>query len=406
MFKFYSMRINFQNIDNLKYFILLLLIILCILSNVSSTTADDKKYIQIKSIPHVGELYFDPDEVRTRLNRGACYAEDLTSSVNFIKSNKSPPKLVKGMQPASDFTMVINNLNSRLLLGGYDTLIEKEKDLILKWARSDAMRQFEYEDSSRWWAGYIMLPITMIAVQLLDHDNKLSAKERKDIDRWFTKLIDHFRIGEEIPAGTAGYQDHEQRVNNHNTRRNLIAMIWAIRTNDPTLFNRAVDNGYIRFLENIKEDGSLYDANRGNWAMRYTNIHIGAAMFMGEAAAHQGVDLFSLSVKGKTIHTAVKFMLDAADDESLINRYAVQDIGQIGNGKTPFAGKQDAYWKKRPGFETPIGWIEAYIKRFPNHPNTKRLRKLLTDWPSNGYGALSDYSFGNVSCVYGVVSAN
>jgi hypothetical protein len=357
--------------------------------------ADDRQYQPIASIKHVGELYFGANKIGHVADPNRCRAYREFKSQKNTKPEIDVGWVHGGLPTGIIFTRELGSLNAKMLMAQDPAYTSTAKNLLLDWARADAMRYFQQENGSYWWAAYEMLPAALITEQMLDTQHALSAAEQEAIDTWFSRLIAQTQIGAELPLGSAGYQDRQQRVGNINTRRNLVAMLWAIRTDDAALFNWSVDHGYLRFLANIADDGSLIDANRGKWAMRYTNFNIGAAMFMGEAAAHQGVDLFGLSVNGHSIHTAVRFMLDAGDDESLIDGYAAQDIGM---GGMPFTGRQDPYWAGHPGFESAIGWIEAYIKRFPNHPNSKRLRKLLASWGSE---PLIDLSFGNVSCVYG-----
>jgi hypothetical protein len=354
---------------------------------------------QLESLPHPHELFFNIDEARQQPVSDAASAPLARIHVPDELPQKHVSYFKGGKPPGTDFMvreMMWGPYLSRVADANVAALAKRE---LLQWATADAMSSFDEDQSGYWWAVYTFLPSALITYNAIDNLGLLSDIEKNTILSWFGREIKRTNIGHELASGTAGYQDHEQRVNNHNTRRNLIAMLWGIETNDVGMFNAAIRNGYVRFLDSISPDGSLYDSNRGRWAMRYTSFSIGAALFMAEAAAHQGVDLFSLQSHGRSIEDAVRFFLNASDDESIIDKYAKQDVGMQG---MPFAGSQDPSWKGiLDGAWTPIGWLDLYVKRFPGTDNSRRLASLREQYVgSTGYQFMMDLSFGNVTAFY------
>ena len=119
---------------------------------------------------------------------------------------------------------------------------------------------------------------------------------------------------------------------------------------------------------------------RGACALKYQDTVLLNLMFIAELAAMQGYDAYALSVDGKTLHTAVKFLLDAVDDPSVVLQYAYQDPANcINEPPLPTIGLRTVVEAARRDQYT--AWLEPYIARFPDHPNSARLRNLLRGRP-------------------------
>ncbi len=66
---------------------------------------------------------------------------------------------------------------------------------------------------------------------------------------------------------------------------------------------------------------------------------------MTENRPRQGIDLYSLSADGRSLHTAVDFSISAIKDPSLIEKYTSETQNfSVANG---------------------LGWAEPYYQRFP-----------------------------------------
>jgi len=92
-------------------------------------------------------------------------------------------------------------------------------------------------------------------------------------------------------------------------------------------------------------------------------------MSIAEMAKTQGIDLYAYSPsKKKTIHRAVQFMLDALEHNQLVIKYAGENYvpGPSKNYRNQYLGESGSTF----------GWIFPYVSRFPNHPNSARIRKL------------------------------
>ena len=72
---------------------------------------------------------------------------------------------------------------------------------------------------------------------------------------------------------------------------------------------------------------------------------------------------------GKTIHDNVHFYLDVMETPSLIHNYAKFNINSGSN--ISYKNQEEAgKWSGQHA------WIPLYMMRFPDHPNTKRLKRF------------------------------
>jgi hypothetical protein len=96
----------------------------------------------------------------------------------------------------------------------------------------------------------------------------------------------------------------------------------------------------------------------------------------------QRIDLYSRSPSPeKTIHRAIKFMLDAHENIDRIAPYA-RENSNSGTKASP-AHEQEV---GNPG--PTYAWVHAYSRRFPDHENTKRLAGLKPDSRARGANPL------------------
>ena len=92
-------------------------------------------------------------------------------------------------------------------------------------------------------------------------------------------------------------------------------------------------------------------------------------MSIAEMAKTQEIDLYAHSpTEEKTIHRAVQFMLDALENNELVIKYASENYWP--------GPHKDYHNQDLGGSGSTFGWIYPYVSRFPNHPNSARIRKL------------------------------
>lgn len=176
-----------------------------------------------------------------------------------------------------------------------------------------------------------------------------------------------------------------------------VRMMSAITRRDDAEFRLTVER-YALALHQMRSDGSLpMEAQRGPCALTYTNRAIASLVMVAEAAAAQGYDLYSLSVDGKTLATAVGFLLDAYDNAELLARYNNPAAEcELGNS----APLQRVALEVNPAVSSPAAWAEIYLARFPGAALAARLRTRLN---LTGYARrplFHELAATNTSCLF------
>jgi hypothetical protein len=166
-----------------------------------------------------------------------------------------------------------------------------------------------------------------------------------------------------------------------------LAMAYGIIAEDDAYVRRAtgIYQGAIRAM---RSDGSLpNDSGRGGSAVHYTNKAIASLVLTAELAAGQGVDLYGYASGGKTIHTAIDYLVRATQQPALIAGYAAEDTGASFRGFD--ANNQKLDWVRTSS----AAWGAYYIKRFPQLSTAQNLQRVSsflraprpeTDAPSGG----------------------
>ena len=208
---------------------------------------------------------------------------------------------------------------------------------------------------------------TVTTWSLIRTDPQVTAADRELIDGWLDRLAGYAAE----PFGGPLYDDMPW---NPGYLSAAVRMAWGIVKGR----NAAVGQGVERILmglHQMRRDGSFpRETARGACGLGYQVVQTHHLIVLAELAARQGYDAYALSVDGKSLHDAVKFILDVLDNPALIAGYAAQDAT---NCNVPYNGSQSMLL---PGIvgegDTPYAWIEHYIARFPGHSNSVRLARL------------------------------
>jgi poly(beta-D-mannuronate) lyase len=173
------------------------------------------------------------------------------------------------------------------------------------------------------------------------------------------------------------------------------------------LFNVGINQWFIT-LGSMRSDGSLpIETRRGARALFYHGRTLTGLSSLAEKAKVQGVDLWNTAPsETKTVHLAVKFLIDAIENPDLV-------LGYASINKSP--GPSKNYQRQDIGSGSTFGWIAPYMARFPDHPNTKRMLRRISDPDAaiqnyltinldrqiqmNGTGS-GDWNFVNGRCFY------
>jgi hypothetical protein len=153
------------------------------------------------------------------------------------------------------------------------------------------------------------------------------------------------------------------RAQNHSLQAAYLAGVYGAVWSDRHMFNLAFDALSIT-INSIREDGSLpCEAQRGANAIFYSGGTLSAMLQIIQLGELHGVDLNKIKNLYR-VHDAAIFIINAAQDMSIINRYSKRDLFSWCDNDfrrqcifVPFG--------RMVGF----GWIPLYRKLFPGHEN-------------------------------------
>lgn len=224
---------------------------------------------------------------------------------------------------------------------------------------------------------------------MVRQDALVTASDRALIDAWVSRLVAYAVE----PAG--GPQNDDNPFNVGYLTKGL-QMAWGVVTGNHTHFAQGVERLYMG-LHQMRTDGSFpREVARGACAMRYQDTMLLNLVLIAEVAAEQGYDPYGLTVDGKSIHTAVKFLLDAVDNPALVLAYADEDSSNCTNA-TAQPMDLSGVVQSQAGF-TYSAWLEPYMARFPEHANSARLANLLQGGLAGHRPIYHPHSGGNTTC--------
>jgi hypothetical protein len=225
---------------------------------------------------------------------------------------------------------------------------------------------------------------------MLRRDPLVTDADRALIDGWIGRLVAY---------GTEPFGGPDAPYNVFNVGYLTLGtrMAWGLVTGSDVAVAEGVERFYMGLYQ-MRTDGSFpREVARGACALRYQDTVLLNMLFIAELAAEQGYDLYALNVQGKTVHTAVRFLLDAIDNPALVLAYSSEDAGNCVNATAYPIDTSTVVQTMGPGM-TYSAWLEPYIARFPDHPNSARLKNLLVGGLEKHRPIYHPHSGGNTTC--------
>ena len=224
---------------------------------------------------------------------------------------------------------------------------------------------------------------------LVRDDPLVAAQDRVAIEAWIGKLVAY-------ATEPFGGPQYDQNPFNTGYLSVGTKMAWGVMHGDNKAFQAGIERIYMG-LHQMRSDGSFpREVARGACALRYQDTMLLNLMQMAEVAREQGYDPYSFSVDGKTLHTAVKFLLDAIDDPTAVLAYSQEDAGNCAHSvESPL---ELSTVRGVSGGMNYSAWLEPYLARFPSHPNAPRVANIVQGGIAANRPIFHPHSGGNTSC--------
>ena len=284
--------------------------------------------------------------------------------------------------------------------GGNREACENVKRIILEWAKADAAKRTGPSDhEGRHWNDtltvnlYIASPM-LAAYSFVKQAVNVPSEEDQIIKKWFKKIVkknEHLMYGQIYKKNTQAIGT-PKRAHNHALSSAIAHMELGVLLNDEKLFRKAFKN-FEAAIRYQRKDGSLpIEVRRGGRAMFYQGRAMNALAVIAIIAENQGYNIWDYEYKGKNYHNLVKFFIDFTENNEIVFKYAkeMKSPGPAKDYKIQDLNRSSSNW----------GWLYAYVTRFPDHDNIKRIKNWSQNLSDlNNYQRKIVNQFNNVSKV-------
>ena len=230
---------------------------------------------------------------------------------------------------------------------------------------------------------FVLKP-TFVAFDVLRQTKSLSANEEKQILQWLEPIVKNsdMRGCEGTWSCTPdGWPAEHWTLHDYTT-----LMLWGVVSGSDYYFQRGVEF-YLKSLKSLKHQGITPEyGKKKERGLRKQNELVGYLTILAEIAAIQGYDLYSVSVKGKSLWTAFEFLQDAVENPNIAARYG-------------YKVQEKAFLDSSYHVDATVAWFEILAARFPSHPLVVRFAgNIGAERPMGGeaYG-------GDLSCYLGAI---
>jgi uncharacterized protein (TIGR03437 family) len=229
-------------------------------------------------------------------------------------------------------------------------------------------------------------PILTLWPTLRD-DPALAVADRTLIDNWIANTL------APVAVFAAGF------TNNQGYFGSSDQMADAIHRSDHNAFAASIEKFYVA-LNQMRSDGSFpLEAERSACSVTYSNVDIQHLVSIAEMAATQGYDLYHLSVNGKTLESAIEFLLNARENPTLLYQYSKLGGGVCFEGSPGNPPDFSLIFDTKN--QSNLAWIEPYLARFPFSPTAARLRQIVgSNISAAPFPLWHAYSAVNTSCAF------
>jgi uncharacterized protein (TIGR03437 family) len=233
------------------------------------------------------------------------------------------------------------------------------------------------------WLPPITKPILMLW-PTLRADAALSNADAETIENWIQSLV--------RPRPQGGWFSDDLGY-----FAESVNMADAIAHSDDAGFAQGIAQFY-GALQQMRADGSFpLAAQLSACSAVYSTADLVHLVSIAEMAATQGYDLYSMKFDGKSLDTAIKFMLDAFENPTLLYQYSKAGGGACFEGKPGDPPDFSGYSHPDSG----MAWTEPYLARFPFSATAARLRKIVgSNVNAPPFPLIAGYTGLNATCAF------
>lgn len=354
---------------------------------VGSAAAED-------SVPRAGIVLVDPAQRRAEI---VSYAPSVASRLCAVELYtldgvqvpiRTPGVVGTGtLDPRLDGFAYLVAENAAAHLAGNADAGERAKANLLAWARGGALGPFD-DDHPNTFVSVDRVLLTAIASAALLRDRFADAEWRTVRD-WLAEVVNRHDGRRRACASCERDADRNLRA--------AVDAAWGALTGDAARYHAGIAWYRTAIAALTPKGGFPAEMAKGEFGLWGTSRAIAPLVAIAEIAAVRGDDLYALAPEGASLHTAVAFFLDGVariDDHG-------RRILDAAPGSFPHGRQRAGFLYSQPNGRHALAWAEAYVARFPDHPNSRRLRELFEDGRVIARDVLVNESVGgNATCLF------
>jgi peptidoglycan hydrolase-like protein with peptidoglycan-binding domain len=255
---------------------------------------------------------------------------------------------------------------------------------VVSWAESDALgKGIRVSWGSRPVDYQVIASILSITVAVAAIAPDIGADDRATIGPWLQDLV-----------AQVGRSEWGFRTDNKHLMRTYLTMLWGLVVGDDHPVQEAIF-AYKRAIHEMRPDGSWpVDSQRGAMGLHYGSAGTSHLVMIATALKiARNIDLFSYEVDGRSVHTAVDWVVYSIKEPTAANgKYAIS----CPDGGDRFGSIE----KPDMSFVSEAGYLQAYAELFPERESSqfiseKFARSAALDEEKNG---------GSPACQFGTAS--
>jgi poly(beta-D-mannuronate) lyase len=276
-----------------------------------------------------------------------------------------------------------------MMLGGAASVSKESRDMLREEIVNNAKREpIKYNARAKVPPNFhvilVMAPMTIAYAQ---RRNDYTPDEQKLIEAWIEK-----KINVVLRDSYLGSVDTDNKK--------YFLGVWLAAYGEATgkkKYTKRAISIYKRAIDKQRKDGSLkHDSQRGGSAIHYTNQAVASLVTLAESLSNSGFDAYGYSKGPRSLHSIVKFLLDATENPKLIAGYASDPEWSKSSFHGYSANKQALHWMKNHS----ASWGYYYLNRYGDSDLGKRL-KTISPFLSDGRMGVFENAGGNPLCVIG-----